>query len=264
MKYFIDFEATQYSNEIISIGCVDKNGREFYSLVQPHKMEKLTDFITELTGITVQDLESAPTVNEAFSNFYNWLDKSKKVKFFVYGDGDKTFVKNTLKYATDFYAQCALGLIRSNLINFSKEVDSHFLINRDISLIKIVEYYRGEKIYQKHNALDDAHYLKEIYENMRNDVVNECPFPDYQIDTTAKKEKKKEINPKYIYKVEAVRGNISMTFPSYKKAADWVMQVLIPKNSVITDKTKSRVCNNIKNAIEHDTLYCGFKWYLHN
>lgn len=81
MKYFIDFEATEYSNEIISIGCVDENGREFYSLVQPHKIEKLTKFITDLTGITTEDLCNAPTANEAFSEFYNWLDKSEKVNF---------------------------------------------------------------------------------------------------------------------------------------------------------------------------------------
>ena len=26
MNYFIDFEATQFSNDIISIGCIDENG----------------------------------------------------------------------------------------------------------------------------------------------------------------------------------------------------------------------------------------------
>lgn len=59
MKYFIDFEATENSNEIISVGCVDENGGEFYSLVQPHKIEKLTEFITDLTGITTEDLQNA-------------------------------------------------------------------------------------------------------------------------------------------------------------------------------------------------------------
>ena len=35
MNYFIDFEATQFSNDIISIGCIDENGEEFYSLINP-------------------------------------------------------------------------------------------------------------------------------------------------------------------------------------------------------------------------------------
>lgn len=86
--------------------------------------------------------------------------------------------------------------------------------------MKIVEYYRGEKIQQRHNALADAHYLKEVYENMKNDDIAECPFPDYQLDLTIKNSKN---NTKEICKLEVVRGNIIMNFPSYKKAADWVM-----------------------------------------
>ena len=56
MKYFIDFEATQFSGEIISIGCVDENGRQFYTLVKPAKMSEMTDFIEELTGIHPKQL----------------------------------------------------------------------------------------------------------------------------------------------------------------------------------------------------------------
>lgn len=35
MKYFVDFEATQFAGEIISIGCVREDGKTFYSLVAP-------------------------------------------------------------------------------------------------------------------------------------------------------------------------------------------------------------------------------------
>lgn len=35
MKYFIDFEATQFSREIISIGCIREDGQTFYALVAP-------------------------------------------------------------------------------------------------------------------------------------------------------------------------------------------------------------------------------------
>ena len=52
MRYFIDFEASQFAEEIISVGCVDESGRSFYSLVRPKKPKKVTDFITKLTGIT--------------------------------------------------------------------------------------------------------------------------------------------------------------------------------------------------------------------
>ena len=43
MKYFIDFEATQFTGVIISVGCINENGDEFYSLVKPDK--PITKFI---------------------------------------------------------------------------------------------------------------------------------------------------------------------------------------------------------------------------
>ena len=262
MKYFIDFEATQYTGEIISVGCVDENGREFYTLVQPHKIKKLTKFITELTGITAEDLQNAPTVDEAFSVFYDWLDASQPAEFYCYGYSDKEFVRHTLRYAASFYAQCGLGLIKSNLADYAQTVKEHFLISNDIALIKVVEYYRKEPVKQSHNALEDALLLKEIYDNMQNEVITECPFPDHQISIKA--ENAPESAGKPAVQIEAVQGNTTVSFSSYKKAADWVMRTLISKNATVTDKTKSRISNHIRRSIEKDELYFGFKWYLHN
>lgn len=263
MNYFVDFEATQGPGEIISVGCVDENGRRFYSLVKPHYMENLTDFISDLTGITKADLQNAPDIDKVFSEFYTWLDKDEKVDFFVYGNSDKIFLKNTLKYASDFYAQCALGLMRSNLHDFSKDVREHFMLDRDISLVKIVEYYRKEKVAQNHNALDDALCLREIYENMKKDTVLECPFPDYQINYNMLSCSDSG-NGVAKMTIEAVKGNFYVHFPSYRKAADWILQFLMPKSACITDKTKSRVSNHIRMSIEKEETYFGFKWCLHN
>lgn len=263
MHYFIDFEATEYPEEIISVGCVDENGREFYSLVHPHSIENFTEFISNLTGITEENLQNAPDVDKVFSNFYTWLDKGKNVDFLVYGDCDKIFLKNTLKYAKDFYAQCALGLMRSNLHDFSYDVKKYFMLDRDISLMKIVEYYRKEKVIQNHNALEDALYLREIYENMKNGVIEECPFPDYQINLNLFSNSISE-NRSNQGKIVAVKGDSYVNFPSYKTAADWILKFLMPKSACVTDKTKSRVCNNIRMSIEKDTTYFGFKWCLYN
>ena len=75
MKYFIDFEASQFAEEIISVGCVDEDGRSFYSLVRPRKPRKVTDFITKLTGITRDEILNAPTADEVFTSFFEWLGK---------------------------------------------------------------------------------------------------------------------------------------------------------------------------------------------
>lgn len=262
MKYFIDFEATQYTGEIISVGCVDENGREFYTLVQPRKIKKLTKFITELTGITAEDLQNAPTADQAFSVFYEWLDDPQQAEFYCYGYSDKEFVRHTQKNATSLPAQRGLDLIRKNLVDFAQTVKAHFLISKDIALIKIVEYYRKEPVKQLHNALEDAHLLKEVYDNLKNEVITECPFPDYQKANTAKMEQKGA--EKAASQIGAVKGDITMVFPSYKKAAEWVMKALIPKSTIVSNKTKSRVSNRIRRSIERDELYFGFKWYLHS
>jgi inhibitor of KinA sporulation pathway (predicted exonuclease) len=258
MKYFIDFEATEKSNEIISIGCVDENGNEFYSLVRHDNIEKLTDFIINLTGITPEDLENAPDVNEVFSDFYKWLDKTQKVEFYTYGYTDKIFVKRTLPYATDFYAQCGLALIRSNIINYCKIVNEHFGINIDISLKKVVEYYRGEEINQSHNALEDAYYLKEIYENMENDTVLVCPFPDH-----------KKVTHQYVpstqsfYKIKAISNNEKLTFYSLNEASNWVVDTIVSKSTpIITGKIKKNVRSSIRLSAKKKQLYCGYKWYI--
>ena len=64
MKYFIDFEAAQFSNEIIAIGCVREDGVEFQSYVKANK--KITEFITQLTGITQEMVDQIQTKAEEF------------------------------------------------------------------------------------------------------------------------------------------------------------------------------------------------------
>ena len=71
MKYFIDFEAQQYTNEIIEIGCVREDGCQFHSLVHPgEKHKKLSGFVKKLTGITQEELNNAPSVDEVFTRFF--------------------------------------------------------------------------------------------------------------------------------------------------------------------------------------------------
>ena len=71
MKFYIDFEATQYTENIISIGCVAENGDSFSSLVNcPYKVGS---FVTQLTGITNDMVSAAPSPDEVFTNFFKWI-----------------------------------------------------------------------------------------------------------------------------------------------------------------------------------------------
>ena len=88
MQYFIDFEATQFSGEIISLGCVDENGRQFYSLIKPAKPSAVTAFIVELTGIRPEDLADAPSADTVFNRFLDWMCRDEVAQFFSYGDSE--------------------------------------------------------------------------------------------------------------------------------------------------------------------------------
>ena len=258
MKYYIDFEATQYSNEIISVGCVDENGRSFYSLVQPCRKDRLNSFITELTGITLEDLDLAPSADEAFSLFYDWLDQTKPAEFFCYGNCDARFVKFTLRHIHRFNAQCALGLILSSLSDFSVFAMDYFRVDQTIGLVKIAEYYSGERIDQRHNSLEDAQYLKYIADKMQGERPAECPFPDY---CNAKRQiAPPQQQPIFKHFVRATKGDNMYTFPTYGKASEWVMLNLLAKNVETNEKTKSNIANRIVSAVHHNKPYYGFRW----
>ena len=114
-KYFIDFEASQFKQEIISVGCINDRGEEFQSLVQPSE-KKITSFITSLTGITQEMINNANTADVVFADFWDWISEDKEAPCFIcYGNCDKTFVQNTLKKVTNLKAKAALLLIESGI-----------------------------------------------------------------------------------------------------------------------------------------------------
>ena len=54
MNYFIDFEATQFSSGIISVGCVAENGAEFYTIVNTkHKVNSIITLDDQLEYLPV-------------------------------------------------------------------------------------------------------------------------------------------------------------------------------------------------------------------
>ena len=94
------FEANQFSDRIISIGCVNENNEEFKTFVKLPKGEKLTNFITNLTGITREMLEDAPSADEAFSDLYDWVLEctgDTVPQFYCYGSTDVNFLSSTVK-----------------------------------------------------------------------------------------------------------------------------------------------------------------------
>lgn len=69
MDFYFDFEATQFKENIIAIGATCEYG-SFDCLVRPPKGDKVTKFITDLTGITPEMAETALSLDEAFFDLW--------------------------------------------------------------------------------------------------------------------------------------------------------------------------------------------------
>ena len=259
MKYYVDFEATQFDQEIISVGCINENGREFYSLVRPHSMRKMTGFITDLTGITSAELRRAPDADEVFERMFDYVDKSENVQFYCYGNCDGRFVKMTMRHVTSFKAQCMLGLIYSSLTDVSPEISEIFRTNQSVSLYKLADYYNVAGV-RGHNALADAKILKQVYEHTRGEVLEECPFPEYVVKKKERTEPFHEPEPVSDPHVTASLDGTTYGFASYGKAADWIMSEILPEKAEVTAETKSNISTRIVRAAANCSVYHGYVW----
>ena len=288
MNFFIDFEAAQFSNEIIEIGCIAEDGRTFSSYVNAKK--KITPFITELTGITQETVDAAPHPDNVFQDMWNWIclhySPNDIENFYCYGNSDIDFVLATLRKCKNFYSRSMLSFLSTNLVNYDKFVDRHFGLTSPIRLIKVVEYYRGEEVVQKHNALEDAMMLREIYQHIQNEPQNfECEFfakwrPHGDDSLSTKPPKKKEVDEdlvRLMFETNS-KGKISNGIPALEfkgqvgfrkgpnfkifdnmnEAVDWVFK----SKKLQPDADPNRVARHIRKAINQKEAYHGLKWYV--
>jgi len=86
---------TRREMETIEIGAVMLNAvslsviDEFMTFIKPVRNPVLTGFCSELTSITQDDVDSAPTYPEAIKKFKAWLYQYENFLFCSWGDYDK-------------------------------------------------------------------------------------------------------------------------------------------------------------------------------
>ena len=256
MKYFIDFEATQYSNEIISVGCIAENGKTFNSLVKPSKLNKLTNFITELTGINKEMLETAPTSDEVFNNLFDFVQEdADNIQFYCYGNVDKDFVVKNLTKTHSLKAQMMLSTIAMNLIDYSKTVRNHFGLAMDVALSKVFHYYYPDEEYNQHTALADAIALMRIYKKVeQKDIVEGIPFPNHiRLNNFSINS---DFEPFIIQKIS--NNNCEKSFENLEDAGDYLLTLMrANKNNQANIKN---VKKKIVHAINTKKEYYDSKW----
>lgn len=178
MPYLIfDLEMTGTESDyhdIIQIGAIltdDKWNKisEFESLVYPDNPENFSKFSEEIHGISLSDLEDAPSAYDVFDDFEQWIKRNLKRKqneniYDVILCGQS--VINDINFLKFKYSELNLPWpFSSKLIDlltitflFYKIFDIND-INRpkSMSLKSVAEMFKIEREGNNHNALEDAH-----------------------------------------------------------------------------------------------------------
>lgn len=284
MKFYIDFEATQFSERIISIGCVAENGRAFSTLVNPsgHKIGK---FVTELTGITEEMVKDAPSPDEAFMNLFTWVvancEGTQRPVFICYGNSDAMFIERTIHDMKHTVAITFAMAIKGNLVDFSTEVCAFFNMST-IGLQRVYNLMQAENETQRHDALEDAKMLMFVEQNMKIQCKPEDKV-NMPASTHAQKKKKKapaifaewatgasnkynadtradETNYEIMFKAKNNKHGVKY-FDSMETAILWAIKYCVQGVSPRRDQDIARVRKHIENSIKQSCNYGGGAWF---
>lgn len=285
MKFFIDFEALQFNNFIISIGCVCENGNQFSSFVKPPEGKTVSQFITDLTGITDETLAGAPSIDEAFNAFYQFISDncaitSEKPEYFCYGDMDATFVKASMKYINNIQAYTFAQALSHSLVDYQKTVKSFFITPNNIALKKVYTLIKEEETIQHHDALEDAMMLSEVVNKMKA----KCRPEDGALLSSIKRDDKpkRKMAPTIFqnwpgdkwkadtlgfasnYAVKATAGSHVVYFDTLETAALWIIKYCTRGLSPKRAGDVVSVMNKIKKGIKEGKEPYGFSWTMPN
>lgn len=271
MNYFIDFEATQFSEEIISVGCVNENGETFYALVSPVE-GKVTPFITNLTGITKEMLDDALSPDKVFETFYDWIFSSdtETPEFFVWGNSDKNFISHTCHKTNSLKARMALGYISASMRDYGRMCKKEFKWATEHGLLKVLQKFEPDAE-QNHNSLDDAVMLKKVYDYLHNtpkEILNEMFFTWLKTP----KAQNENISEEPVIKVEDLaegtiyfknKKRISATFATIDDAVLWIRDTKVKEGTdAYTNFNYDLTKKKILHSCRTNSLYYSIKWFM--
>ena len=283
MKFFLDFEATRFSNRIISIGCVAENGATFYTLVKPGDKKKVDKFITELTGITNEMLATAPDADTAFNMFMDYLEANNDhdaPEYYCYGDSDVVFLEHTLNHMEDTRACVCAQAVAGNLIDYAAAVKKFFVAKSDMALRKVYMLIQAkQELVQKHDALEDALMLQCVVENLETkckpedkETILAMPSqkkpktkkapdlfqkwngqPKWEADTRADE-------TKWMFKCTDQHSNDVKYFDSAETAALWIIRYIARNVSPKSSEHRQRIANAVAAAVESGKCRYNCYW----
>lgn len=283
MKFYLDFEATRFSNRIISIGCVAENGKTFYTLVKPGKKKKVDKFITELTGITNEMLAEAPSADQAFAQLADWFEENSSgiaPEFYCYGDSDAVFIQHTLADMEDTKACLCAMAIGGNLIDYAGVVKKFFVAKSDMALRKVYMLIQAkQELVQKHDALEDALMLQCVVENLETKCKPEDKDTILAMPSQKKPKTKKAPSifqkwsgqPKWeadtradencwMFKCTDQHSGDVKYFDCAETAALWIIRYIARNVSPKSQEHRNRIANAITAAVNNGKCRYNCHW----
>lgn len=255
MNFYIDFEATQPEQEIISIGIVAGNGETFYSLIKP-QFSSISQYITDMTGITPEMANKANSFDTIMSQVWHWCRKQEDNitlwSIYVYGDSDVEFLKSTLPNAKSEAAILITSIMIATIKDYSIEVAKYF--HGTTSLIKAFNYLKSLEDKQKHNALEDAMMLAEVYgKTLHAEPLEANPFA-----TTSTECGFNFPNGRFYCK-SAGKNAKEREFANIHDAMEWIIEHKIGKNER-SNVRRDKMAVKIMIAIKKKKTYMQYKW----
>lgn len=254
MNFYVDFEATQPEQEIISIGVYSDNKESFYALVKP-QFSKISKYITDMTGITNEMVEDRYDLDTAFNDLYVWCANQEtnlnEWHFYSYGDGDVDFIKHSMCNIQTQRPLIIASIMIATMKDFSKDVTRYF--HGTTSLIKAFNYLKSLENKQKHNALEDAKMLADVFVKITDQeplsenpfverAINDYTFPSGRFFCKAKGKNAKE-----------------REFGCIQEAIEWLINTNIAKDSREAVR-RDKMATKIMKAIRKNECYMNYKW----
>lgn len=171
----VDLEATcshdgsmpRREMEIIEIGAVMQSSRtfenesEFQCFIRPVRHPELTDFCTELTGITQSQVSDAPTFPDALKAFRKWMYTLDDALFCSWGDYDR----NQFELDCEFHR---VGYpFRSDHLNIKAEFSRSMGLRKKLGIVEALRKLGMTFEGSHHRGLDDARNMARVVRRVR-------------------------------------------------------------------------------------------------
>lgn len=163
----LDKQRSQYPFEIIQIGAIKLDAAlntvaTFNRYIRPTIYKEISPFITELTGISTEQLLTEDAFPEVYKNYLEFIGEPDTV-FCIWGMSD---IKELYKNAEEH--QLNRSLLSKLFINLQPQVSKYLNLpaNSLLKLQSAVEALDIPVTFPFHDALNDAYYTAELLQKI--------------------------------------------------------------------------------------------------